>query len=66
LALAAVADGALLVLRLPWVVRSEGLLLLAPALLYEPPRPAPGQFELIALDVGQGSARAHRGEQPAI
>ncbi|MFN7122894.1 MAG: DNA internalization-related competence protein ComEC/Rec2 [Hydrogenophaga sp.] len=56
LALAAVAGGALLVLRLPWVLRSAGLLLLAPALLYAPPRPAPGQFELIALDVGQGSA----------
>mgnify|MGYP006184593341 CR=1 FL=1 len=56
LALAAVAGGALLVLRLPWVVRSAGLLLLAPVLLYAPPRPAPGQFELIALDVGQGSA----------
>ena len=56
LALAAVAGGALLVLRLPWVVRSAGLLLLAPALLYAPPRPVPGQFELMALDVGQGSA----------
>lgn len=56
LALAAVAGGALLVLRLPWVLRSAGLLLLAPALLYAPPRPAPGEFELIALDVGQGSA----------
>ncbi|MBT9466924.1 DNA internalization-related competence protein ComEC/Rec2 [Hydrogenophaga sp.] len=56
MALAAVAGGALLVLRLPWVVRSAGLLLLAPALLYAPPRPSPGQFELIALDVGQGSA----------
>jgi competence protein ComEC len=56
LALAAVAGGALLVLRLPWVMRSAGVLLLAPALLYAPPRPAPGQFELIALDVGQGSA----------
>jgi competence protein ComEC len=38
------------------VLRSAGLLMLAPALLYLPPRPAPGQFELIALDVGQGSA----------
>jgi competence protein ComEC len=56
LALAAVAGGALLVLRLPWVMRSAGVLLLVPALLYAPPRPAPGQFELIALDVGQGSA----------
>jgi competence protein ComEC len=56
LALAAVAGGALLVQRLPWVVRSAGVLLLMPALLYAPPRPAPGQFELMALDVGQGSA----------
>lgn len=56
LALAAVVGGALLVLCLPWVVRSAGLLLLAPVLLYAPPRPASGQFELIALDVGQGSA----------
>ncbi|AOF87638.1 DNA internalization-related competence protein ComEC/Rec2 [Hydrogenophaga sp. RAC07] len=56
LALSAVLGGALLVLRLPWVVRSAGVLLLAPALLYAPPRPAPGQFELLALDVGQGSA----------
>ncbi len=56
LALAAVAGGALLVLRLPWVMRSAGVLLLAPALLYAPPRPASGTFELIALDVGQGSA----------
>ena len=56
LAWAAVAGGALLVLRLPWVMRSAGLLLLLPALLYAPPRPAPGEFELLALDVGQGSA----------
>lgn len=56
LALAAVAGGALLVLRLPWVLRSAGLMLLAHALLYAPPRPAPGQFEVMALDVGQGSA----------
>lgn len=56
LALAAVLGGVLLVLRLPWVVRLSGLMLLWPALLYTPPRPAPGQFELIALDVGQGSA----------
>lgn len=56
LALAAVVGGVLLVLRLPWVVRLSGLMLLWPALLYQPARPAPGQFELIALDVGQGSA----------
>lgn len=56
LALAAVLGGVLLVLRLPWAVRLAGPLLLWPALLYMPPRPAPGQFELLALDVGQGSA----------
>lgn len=56
LALAAVAGGVLLVLRLPWTLRLAGLLLVWPALLYTPPRPAPGDFELLALDVGQGSA----------
>lgn len=56
LALAAVLGGALLVLRMPWAVRLSGALLLWPALLYAPPRPAPGEFELMALDVGQGSA----------
>ncbi len=56
LALAAVLGGVLLVLRLPWAVRLSGLMLLWPGLLYTPPRPAPGQFDVIALDVGQGSA----------
>ncbi len=56
LALAAVAGGVLLVLRLPMVLRLAGLMLIWPALLYTPPRPAPGEFELLALDVGQGSA----------
>ncbi|WP_297649385.1 DNA internalization-related competence protein ComEC/Rec2 [Hydrogenophaga sp.] len=56
LALAAVAGGVLLVLRLPWAVRLAGPLLVWPALLYMPPRPAIGEFDLLALDVGQGSA----------
>jgi competence protein ComEC len=56
LALLGVLGGVLLVLRLPWAVRSAGLLLLWPVLLWAPPRPAPGQFELLAIDVGQGSA----------
>ena len=30
--------------------------LLLPALLWQPPRPAAGQFELLAVDVGQGNA----------
>ncbi len=56
LALLAVAGGALLVLRLPWAIRLGGLMLVWPALFHTPPRPDPGQFELLALDVGQGSA----------
>ncbi len=56
LALAAVAGGVLLVLRLPWALRLQGLVLLWPALSYAPPRPPPGEFELLAADVGQGSA----------
>jgi competence protein ComEC len=48
--------GVLLVLRWPWTLRLAGLMLLWPVLLYTPPRPAPGEFELVALDVGQGSA----------
>ncbi|RYF53326.1 MAG: MBL fold metallo-hydrolase, partial [Comamonadaceae bacterium] len=53
---AAVAGGTLLALRLPWAVRLLGLPLLLPALWWQPPRPAPGQFELLAADVGQGQA----------
>lgn len=56
LALLAVAGGVLLVLRLPWGARLCGLGLLWPALVFVPPRPAPGTFELLAADVGQGNA----------
>ena len=56
LALLAVLGGVLCVLRLPWLLRGAGVLLLWPVLVWVPPRPAPGQFELLALDVGQGSA----------
>lgn len=55
-ALAAVGGGVLLVLRLPAVWRVAGLFLLAPGLLWSPLRPAPGVFEVVAIDVGQGSA----------
>jgi len=37
-------------------VRLLGLPLVLPALWWQPPRPAPGQFELLAADVGQGQA----------
>jgi competence protein ComEC len=55
-ALAAAAGGLLLVLRLPWSLRIAGVPLLLPVLLWQPPTPAPGQFELLAADVGQGQA----------
>lgn len=56
LALCSVAGGLLLVLRLPWSLRSGGLVLLAPMLVWAPPRPETGEFEVLAVDVGQGSA----------
>ncbi|WP_201490723.1 MBL fold metallo-hydrolase, partial [Escherichia coli] len=43
-------------LRLPVPLRLLGLPLLLPALWWQPQRPAHGQFELLAPDVGQGSA----------
>ncbi len=52
----AVAGGVLLALRWPWPWRSAGLPLVLPLLLWQPARPAPGQFELLAADVGQGNA----------
>ena len=37
-------------------MRLAGLMLCVPAFLWSPARPAPGEFELAALDVGQGLA----------
>jgi len=51
-----VAGGLLLALRLPWALRVFGLPLLLPALLWPAQRPAPGSFELLAADIGQGTA----------
>ncbi|HEX7864607.1 MAG TPA: DNA internalization-related competence protein ComEC/Rec2 [Variovorax sp.] len=51
-----VAGGALLAMRLPWSLRSLGVPLLLPVLLWQAPRPAAGEFELLAADVGQGNA----------
>lgn len=53
---AGVAGGVLLAARLPWPVRALGLPLLLPVLLWQAPRPAPGAFEVLAADVGQGNA----------
>jgi competence protein ComEC len=40
----------------PWAWRLWGLAWCLPILCWTPPRPAPGQFELLAADVGQGNA----------
>jgi competence protein ComEC len=51
-----VLGGIVLGMRLPWSVRALGLPLLAPVLLWQPLRPAAGEFELLAADIGQGNA----------
>lgn len=53
---AGVLGGALLAMRLPWPLRVLALPLLVPVLWWQPARPAVGQFELLAADIGQGNA----------
>ncbi|WP_370681644.1 DNA internalization-related competence protein ComEC/Rec2 [Comamonas sp. GB3 AK4-5] len=55
-ALAAMAGGVLLAMPWPRAWRLLALSLLWPALCWQTPRPAHGMFDLLALDVGQGSA----------
>ena len=55
-ALLGLAGGALLVLPLPWRLRLLGLSLLLPLLAPAIERPPPGGYELLAVDVGQGTA----------
>jgi len=55
-AAAGVVGGLLLVMRLPWHWRALGVPLLLPVLLWQPLRPAAGDFELLAADIGQGNA----------
>jgi competence protein ComEC len=55
-AAAGVLGGLLLAMRLPLSMRLLGLPLLLPALLWQTPRPSAGEFELLAADIGQGSA----------
>lgn len=53
----------LLVMPLPWRLRALALPLAWPLLMPPQDVPAPGQFELVAVDVGQGTAvlvRTHR------
>lgn len=53
---AGLLGGALLLLPLPWRLRLLGVPLLLPLLAPPVLRPGPGEFEVIAADVGQGSA----------
>ena len=53
---AGLAGGALLMLAVPWRVRLLGLPLLLPLVLPFVARPGQGRFELVAADVGQGTA----------
>jgi competence protein ComEC len=53
---AGLAGGLLLVMRLPWFMRVQGIPLLLPVLLWQAPRPELGHFELLAADIGQGNA----------
>jgi len=54
--LAGLAAAALLLLPLPWRLRALALPLALPLLVPTRELPAPGSFELVALDVGQGTA----------
>jgi competence protein ComEC len=54
--IAGVAGGILLAMRLPLPARALGVPLLLPVLLWQVARPAPGQFEVLAADIGQGNA----------
>lgn len=64
--LAGVLGGVMLVLRLPLGLRACGVPLLLPVLMWQAPLPAPGQFELLAADIGQGSAVLVRTAQHAL
>ena len=60
---AGLLGAALVVLPLPWRARLLAVPLVMPLLLPVPEVPAPGRYELMAVDVGQGTAvlvRTHR------
>ncbi len=54
--IAGVVGGLLLAMPWPLWLRALGVPLLLPVLLWQPVRPATGEFELLAADVGQGNA----------
>jgi competence protein ComEC len=55
-----------LLVRWPGGVRWLGLSLVLPLLLWQPPRPKPGEFSLLALDIGQGSSLLLQTAQHAL
>lgn len=50
----------------PWLLRSLGAVLLLPLFSPAPVGPEPGQFELLVVDVGQGTAVIVRTERHAL
>jgi competence protein ComEC len=65
-AVMALAGAVWLTLRLPWAWRLWGLWLVVPCVLWRPAGVAPGHFELLAVDVGQGQAVLVRTAQHAL
>jgi competence protein ComEC len=51
-----VCGGLMLAMKLPWHARLLGVPLLLPVLLWQAPRPAGSEFEVMAADIGQGNA----------
>jgi len=66
LALIALLGGLLMAMPWPWKVRCLGIPLLLPVLGWQVPRPLPGHFELLALDLGQGNAVLVRTAQHSL
>jgi competence protein ComEC len=51
-----VLAGLMVVMRIPWSWRWMALWLAWPALVFAPQRPSHGEFEILAPDIGQGTA----------
>jgi competence protein ComEC len=52
----ALVGGLMMIMRWPWALRAAGLAMVSLLLLWKPERPAPGEFSLLAADIGQGNA----------
>lgn len=61
-----VLGGLLMAMRLPWSIRFLGVPMMLPVLLWQAARPAAGEFELLAADIGQGNAVIVRTAQHAL